>query len=249
MEEEHKEEMPVAVEEPHVTTEETPTSQQEALTELENVKDTPTAEVEMASDEKSVQDSETGGEKVADVNTDAVEDGDNKESEDQEVESNEVKIEDAPAQVAENGEVKDGGNGEENDGTTERKDTEGGDQTSPGEEENEEDQVTKAGSQPDPQQQTAEEEEPKSPLPESSTFGEGERPETPVVAVTDPLSREGSPVQEPPQAIPPGTPERIRSPVIEEDRYEEEEVEEEDQLEPREKIVERYQVRFLTPVF
>ncbi len=56
----------------------------------------------------------------------------------------------------------------------------------------------------------AAEEKPGSPIPQSDTFAEGERPETPVVAVTEPLSREGSP---PPPAdgeqMEPGTPERI----------------------------------------
>ncbi|XP_072044509.1 cilia- and flagella-associated protein 184-like [Amphiura filiformis] len=80
--------------------------------------------------------------------------------------------------------------------------------------------------------QETSEEKPGSPIPQSDTFAEGERPETPVVAVTEPLSREGSPP--PPgdvggEQMQPGTPERMVSPLEEEDEGEEEEEEEEEE--------------------
>lgn len=54
------------------------------------------------------------------------------------------------------------------------------------------------------------EEETRSPIPQSDTFADGERPETPVVAVTEPLSREGSPTPAAEvELMQPGTPERM----------------------------------------
>lgn len=66
---------------------------------------------------------------------------------------------------------------------------------------------TEGGEQAPPQEE-GEQEKPASPLPQSDTFAEGERPETPVVAVTEPLSREGSPTGEP-EKLEAGTPERM----------------------------------------
>lgn len=87
------------------------------------------------------------------------------------------------------------------------------------------------------------EEETRSPIPQSDTFADGERPETPVVAVTEPLSREGSPTPAAEvELMQPGTPERMASPVEEGD--EEEEYYEEDEDVPwvtREELIEMYQ--------
>ncbi|XP_022080417.1 coiled-coil domain-containing protein 96-like [Acanthaster planci] len=76
--------------------------------------------------------------------------------------------------------------------------------------------------------------QPASPLPQSDTFAEGERPETPVVAVMEPLSREGSPQPEP-EPLEAGTPERIESP------QEEEEFDDEEPWISREELIEAYQ--------
>lgn len=49
-------------------------------------------------------------------------------------------------------------------------------------------------------------EKPASPIPQSDTFQDGERPETPTVQVPEPISREASPKEEP-QHLDAGTPE------------------------------------------
>ncbi|XP_038067140.1 coiled-coil domain-containing protein 96-like [Patiria miniata] len=101
--------------------------------------------------------------------------------------------------------------------------------------EQKEEGAEETGEAPAPPGEEEQEDKPASPLPQSDTFAEGERPETPVVAVIEPLSREGSPQLEPDQ-LEAGTPERLESP------QEEEEFDEDD--EPwitREELVEAYQ--------
>ncbi|XP_002733290.1 cilia- and flagella-associated protein 184-like [Saccoglossus kowalevskii] len=99
----------------------------------------------------------------------------------------------------------------------------------------------------DEEGEVKEEQKEGSPVPQSDTFAEGERPETPTVAVMEPLSREGTP-RGSPEPLDAGTPERRASPVQEEDEYyyeaEEEEEEEEEDEEPmysREELIEEYQ--------
>ncbi|XP_054762933.2 coiled-coil domain-containing protein 96-like isoform X1 [Lytechinus pictus] len=82
------------------------------------------------------------------------------------------------------------------------------------------------------------EEEPKSPIPQSDTFQEGDRPETPTVQVMEPLSREATPPPNEPAQIEPGTPEREISPLPEEEALLEEE---EEDLISREELIEMYQ--------
>ncbi|XP_071962592.1 cilia- and flagella-associated protein 184-like [Antedon mediterranea] len=118
--------------------------------------------------------------------------------------------------------------GEEKDGNTEDGVVE------PTAEEGNTEVIRKDSAQPDELQMTNDGEQ----LPESSTFTDGERPETPIVAVIDPLSREGSPVQEP-ETFPPGTPEREASPLIEYEEYDEEGYEE--KMMSREELIECYQ--------
>ncbi|XP_030840240.1 coiled-coil domain-containing protein 96 [Strongylocentrotus purpuratus] len=93
------------------------------------------------------------------------------------------------------------------------------------------------------EEEEGEGEEPKSPIPQSDTFQEGDRPETPTVQVMEPLSREGSPppnepAQIEPAQIEPGTPEREISPLPEEEALLEEE---EEDLISREELIEMYQ--------
>ncbi|XP_033630859.1 coiled-coil domain-containing protein 96-like [Asterias rubens] len=135
--------------------------------------------------------------------------------------------------------VTEGAEGDEADGQEEKPEgevEEEGKESAPAtqtEEQQEGGEDAEGGEQAPPEE--GEQEKPASPLPQSDTFAEGERPETPVVAVTEPLSREGSPAGEPEQ-LEAGTPERMESPQ-EEEEYDDEE-------EPwmtREELLEMYQ--------
>ena len=108
--------------------------------------------------------------------------------------------------------VTEGAEGDEADGQEEKPEgevEEEGKESAPAtqtEEQQEGGEDAEGGEQAPPEE--GEQEKPASPLPQSDTFAEGERPETPVVAVTEPLSREGSPAGEPEQ-LEAGTPERM----------------------------------------
>ncbi|XP_013385373.1 coiled-coil domain-containing protein 96 [Lingula anatina] len=103
------------------------------------------------------------------------------------------------------------------------------------------------GAEKPPEGEKTEEEKPKSPVPQSDTFAEGERPESPV-AVGEKLSREGSPTGEKektdgPEAIRPSTPDREISDLdIPRDTAMDDIIEEEPAgpLISREELIERY---------
>lgn len=111
-------------------------------------------------------------------------DGEPKEKEDDEEILDQGKDDGAPTE----GELQEGG---------EMVAVEGGEETTEEKGEDTEEQMKEEGEG---------DEKPESPLPQSDTFQDGDRPETPTVQVPEPLSREGSPKEEP-QHLDAGTPE------------------------------------------
>ncbi|XP_052791281.1 coiled-coil domain-containing protein 96-like [Mya arenaria] len=161
----------------------------------------------------------------------------------------------AEGDTADGGETAPGGEGEEG-GAAEGTPTEGA-----GEEGGEQAPVVEGEEQKAEGEEGAElpAEESKSPVPQSDTFAEGERAESPVpVGVGEKLSREGSPVEQEqvplPEVLEPGTPERgspdgDRGQMTtfeeeeEEDEEDDEDDEEEEEEQPefdREELIERY---------